>query len=156
MGTTNLIRSLTEIRKNGQSAGSALFALVYDEGLNVFKVIHWRGDIWATFNPSQVTAVEVSTKGSDCRLNVGANLEGGDAYWFSFKTGSSQTGEDIKAWISKKVQKESALDEIFTRMKTREKVPLSEVASILAEHGLPSSKEDCRKVVEYGITKKGI
>jgi len=88
--------------------------------------------------------------------DVAANPDGGDAYWFSFKTGSVETGESIKAWISKKVQNESALDEIITRMRTREKVSLSEVASILAEHGLPSSKEDSRKVVEYGITKKGV
>ncbi len=49
------------------------------------------------------------------------------------------------------VRKDRAMNEAITLLKTREKVLVSEVSSILAKHGMPSSEADSRKLIELWI-----
>ncbi len=159
MGTVKLVAGVTTIRKNGAFAGNAPTTLTYDEELGIFKVVQVNGNIWTTFTPKQVGSLSTSAIGGwrkNYYLHISAKFPNGDEYAFSYNTGTPQQAANAHEWVSSYVRKEDALTEVVTRMRTRERVPLSDVASILTSHGLPSGDVDCQKAVEYGITKGGI
>ena len=147
------------MKKNGVFNCFLNSKLVLDEDLGIFKIVQDNGNIWTTFPPAQVTSTHDSITGSVFKaywFHVDVKYLSGDEYLFSYKTTGQEQIDSAKKWVEYAVKKDLAINEIVTLMRTREKVPMSDVSSVLAKHGLPSSGDDCRKVVEYGIAKRKV
>lgn len=159
MESANLVTGPLTVKKNNAFNCTFPSTLAFDQDLGIFKVIQDNGNIWTTFTPSQVTALTGTITGLAFKthwLHVNVKYPNGDEYAFSYKTGGLQQVENSKKWFDYAVKKDAALNEVIMMMKTREKVQLSEVSSVLAKHGMPSGDNDSRKVVEYGISVRKI
>ncbi len=160
MGSVTLVRGTCFIRKNEllqESPGA--WTLSYDEDLGVFMVVDPLGNLWTKFAPHQVVGAQASQTGTELKkhwLGLRIRFSSGDEYILSFNIRSPKDAENAKGWIRFAGNKEKAINEAMTLMLTREKVPVSEICSILGKYSLPSSDADGRKLVESNIATKKV
>lgn len=140
--------------KNNVIKGEESFTLAYDEEMNLFKVIHATGNIWTTYLPRQVTRVSSQVTGSLRKTNwviVEVKYATGDEYKFSHHARDAEQVENVKKWFDNAARKDGAENDVITLMRTREKVPIAEVVSVLQKHGVSSRESDARRAIEQGI-----
>jgi predicted RNA-binding Zn-ribbon protein involved in translation (DUF1610 family) len=128
--------------------------LSYDYDLRVFKFIT-NGNIWMSLGPHMVQQVairEMGTLRKKWQVNVATKLQSGDELSFFF-----QLPREILAWrlkddIERIAVKGRGFDEVIRLLKTRERVPSSEVARVLSKYNLDASDQSIQRVVESAIT----
>lgn len=124
--------------------------LFYDQDLGFFKVVS-AGNIWLSFYTNQVQGSQVSTRGTLSKrhhVSVSVKFPTGDEYVLDFLAPSEGAGMTASAWIDNLARIGRVSGEVQALVKVKEKVALSEVAAILAKHGMPNSTQDSVRIVE--------
>jgi hypothetical protein len=159
VAAVGLMQGKCDVSKNGFPNESIYSSLCYDQDLGFFKVIGPQGNIWTSFNSSQIVGVgkfETGRISKSFWLTIRFKFPNGDEYELKYKTSTVGAIEDAVKWLDYASRKDRASDEIILLMKTREKVPFGEVCTVLARRGLPASEAEARKMLEYGISSKKI
>jgi hypothetical protein len=159
VATVGLVSGPLTVWKNGTRNNEMMSNLSYDQDLGIFKLVDTSGNIWMTFQPAQVTAVSSRVMGLAFKshsLTIDVKFPSGDEYRYIYRSLKTKQVEDAKKWFDFAANRDAAVNEIVTLMTTREKVPLTEVGSVLAKRGLPSSDNESRKMVEYGIATRKV
>lgn len=150
MGSTTLLSGECLLTKNGAFMGKSISNLTYDQDLGFFKLITG-GNISMSFNPSQITGSQILVSGlvmKKYQVAVSVKFPTGDEYLMTFTAPSQGASGTAKAWIDNLARIGRANAEVLHMLKVRERVPLSEIAPILAGNSLPNSISDSQKAVE--------
>lgn len=110
-----------------------------------------------SFKTLQVVETQASETGSllkKHRVNIHVKFQNGDEYFLMFLVQDETRSLEVKAWIDNLVKIGRTNDEVYRLLRTREKVALSEVCSILSKNGLSSTPSDGQRMVE-GLISSG-
>ena len=154
VGSTTLLQGATTIWKNKMIAGRFQTTLSYDNELEFFKVIS-AGRILTSFRPLQVMGTAYSTSGAvrkSHKVTVHVKFPNGDEYAFMYRAPNAATAREVRGRIQRAAVDGKGKAEVLRLLKTREKVPVSEVSALLTKCGLPSSPADSQRLVETMIS----
>ena len=160
MGSSTLLQGVCGVWKEGEHLRDIALSFVYDSDSDSFKG-YSKDKLWTEFRPSQVTgmsvyssqevmqgsvqAVPVVVKVYHLGLYVAYPPEGTWIYVYNFSDES--VAESCKAALQRCLPQ----NEVLVLLKTRERVPLQEVADVLARRHFPSTIDDAKKMVETHI-----
>lgn len=156
MGTTTLVSGECVLSKNGAFVGKSASTLAYDHDLGFFKMIN-AGNIWMSFRANQVVGSQVSITGALLKRNhvtILVKYPTGDEFSMDFVAQNEGESTTAKTWIDNLARIGQATVEVQGVLKVREKVPMSEVAAVLARRGMPHSTQDSVRAVE-GLIASG-
>ena len=86
------------------------------------------------------------------QISISAKWPNGDEFTFVFGPGDEKQVRDVKAEIERIVAGNKGLDEVIRLLKTRERVPTSDVAKLLSKFNLDATDKGVQRVVESAIT----
>jgi hypothetical protein len=136
--------------KNGALLGYSVSSLLYDQDLGFLKVVSG-GSILSTFNPSQITGAQASVTGALIKkyhVAVWFKFPSGDEFAMDFVAPNQETSINVRNHMMGLAHIGQANMEVKKLLKVKERVPMTEVGTILARHGLPGSPTESAKFVE--------
>jgi len=142
------------IYKNDVLLDKAFCDFSYDHDLRLFKLIT-DGDIWTTFQPSQVHGVGAEEVGSFIKkweVSIDTKWPDGDEFTYVFKQPNKELAESAKAKVEGIVENSRGHDEVIRLLKTRERVASADVAALLSKFHLDATDKVVQRVVESAIT----
>ncbi|MGD1055251.1 MAG: hypothetical protein ABR867_04115 [Nitrososphaerales archaeon] len=151
---TAILRGNCVCLKNDVSWDKAYCDFSYDHDLRIFKLTT-KGDIWTSFEPSLVQRVVAQKTGAFLKkweVNIQTKWPEGDEFTFIFQQPNKELAESTKAKIHGIVTTSRGFDEVIRLLKTRERVPSSEVAALLSKFNLDATDQSVQHVVESAIT----
>lgn len=152
MATTFLLKGECLVWKNNVPTGTIFADFAYDNDLRFFKIIV-RGNIWSTFKPDQIQGVLITETGSlrkRWQFKIWAKWPNGDEFTFTFTLPSQQSAESAKVNIEGIITDSKGYDEGLRLLKSRERVPGSEIAALLKvdpKTGTQSAKEFVERAI---------
>ena len=156
LGSTTLLSGECHVTKNGAFAGRTISTLSYDQDLGFFKVVT-AGNIWMSFKTNQIAWSKVFTTGilpKKHHVTISIKFPTGDEYSMDFVAPSEGASITAKTWIDNLARIGQANAEVQGLVKIRERVSVSEIALILAKHGMPNSIPDSVRMME-GLISSG-
>ncbi len=164
MGRVALLRGQCAVFKNGSYQDSMASSMFYDSDSKTFQM-YFDDNPWGRFRPIQVTAVTVYSSVASINIayqtvplplksyHLGIYVQFGpnDNFVFVYNFNDEENAKGWKSVLEKYLPRQNAAEEVLILLKTREKVPLNEVAAILGKYGLPSTADDSRRAVESEI-----
>jgi hypothetical protein len=85
-------------------------------------------------------------------VNANVKWHNGDEYAFVYEVPNAASAQQIRNQVERTKIDEIGKTEILRLLKTREKVPLSEVSSLLTKYELPSTPADAQRLIESMIS----
>jgi DNA-directed RNA polymerase subunit RPC12/RpoP len=139
--------------KNNVFSNNMNASLSYDNDLRFFKVIVG-GNIWTSFDPDQIKGLGTDQVGAlmkKGRLSVMAKWPNGDEFTFVFTLPNKQMADSARANIDAIVVYAQGFNSALRLLRTRERVPASEIAALLGTEQ-DSSGRGVREFVEWAIS----
>jgi hypothetical protein len=163
MVRTTLLQGECAYYKNGDYKKKASSVLYYDSDANIFQM--YFDEKWLQFRPIQVTGLtvyssmvtvdlplqQVPIPVKRYHLGLYVKFSPSEDLIFVYDFSDEENAKGWKAAMEKYLPRQKASQDVLVLLKTRERVPLDEVAKALAKHGLPSTEDDARRMVESQI-----
>jgi DNA-directed RNA polymerase subunit RPC12/RpoP len=153
MGLEPLLEGKCAVRKNRSPHQVFTGSLVFDDDLRKYKIFA-DGAIAYAFGPLQIKNTDYDISGTIRKrssMGIYVNFPDGNEYLFDFGYRDDEQLTSAETQIKKIRHDEEAREEMLTLLKSRERVTIEEISSLLKKRGSEVDMEHARRFVDSAI-----